>query len=129
MTIRVEVTKIPNSNQNTVSSYDENIINGKTKRTLNRKFIVPQENTDEFVNKIKKSEKNKIITTGLSFIAGAGIALGIGLNYLKKNPKLDYTILGIATFAAGIIAAVIPAFISNCREKNLFKNLNIEEIK
>ncbi len=129
MTVKVEVTKIPNSNNNTVSSYNENTINGETKRTLNRKFIVPQKNTDEFVKKINNSEKNKIITTGLSFLAGVGIALGIGLNYLKKNPKLDYTFLGIATLAAGIIAATIPVCINNQREKNLFKKLNIEEIK
>lgn len=127
MTIKVEINPIPNSNKNKVTSYNENkdITNNKLKRTLNKTYIVPKENTDEFVTKIKKSEKNRIITVGLSALAGAGTALGFGL----KNPKIDYTVLGIITLAAGVLTGSIPSYIINIKEKNLFKKLNVNEIK
>lgn len=60
MTIKVEINPIPNSNQNKISTYDEikqNTNSNQIKKNLNRTFIVPQENTDEFVTKIKKKKK------------------------------------------------------------------------
>lgn len=127
MTIKVEISPIPNSNKNKVTSYNENrdITNNKPKRTLNKTYIVPKENTDEFVTKIKKSEKNRLITVGLSALAGAGTALGFGL----KNSKIDYTVLGIITLTAGVLTGSIPSYIINIKEKNLFKKLNVNEIK
>lgn len=129
MTLKVEIVKIPNSNNNKVSLYNETTLNGKSNQKISRSFIVPQENTDEFVTKIKKSEKNKLITVGLSALAGIGAALGLGIKYLNKNLQLDYTILGFVIIAAGVLPGSIPSYIINTKEKNLFKKLNVNEIK
>ena len=127
MSFKVEITPIPNSNKNRVSSYNEtNTDSKKPKRTLNRTYIVPQENTDEFVSKIKKSEKNKLITIGLSALSGASITLGAGLKYMKN---IDGNFLGLITVVAGVITGLIPYAIENNKEQKLLQKLNVEEIK
>ncbi len=127
MSFKVEITPIPNSNKNRVSSYNETNTDSKNpKRTLNRTYIVPKENTDEFVSKIKKSEKNKLITVGLSALAGASITLGAGLKYMKN---IDGNFLGLITVVAGVITGLIPYAIENNKEQKLLQKLNVEEIK
>lgn len=127
MSFKVEITPIPNSNKNQVASYNETKPDLKNpKRTLNRTFIVPKENTDEFVTQIKKSEKNKLITVGLSVLAGAGITLGAGLKHMKN---IDGNFLGWITVIAGLISGLIPIYIVSNKEQKLFQKLNVEEIK
>lgn len=132
MTIKVEINPIPNSNQNKISTYDEikqNPNSNQIKKNLNRTFIVPQENTDEFVTKIKKKEKTGLLAIGLGTIAGAPIGVGLSLKLLKKYPKIEYPVLGAITLASMFLTALIPYSIKNIQEKNLFKKLNIQEIK
>lgn len=132
MTIKVEVNPIPNSNQNKIYTYNEvkqNSNSQPVKRNLNRTFIVPKENTDEFVTKIQKKENNKLLAVGLGAIAGAPIGVGLCVKLLKKHPKIEYTALGAITAGTMILTSLIPYSIKNIQERNLFKKLDIKEIK
>lgn len=132
MTIKVEVNPIPNSNQNKIYTYNEvkqNSNSQPVKRNLNRTFIVPKENTDEFVTKIQKKENNKLMAVGLGAIAGAPIGVGLCVKLLNKYPKIDYTALGAITAGTMILTSLIPYSIKNIQERNLFKKLDIKEIK
>lgn len=125
MTIKVEVNPIPNSNQNKIYTYNEVKQNSNAqpvKRNLNRTFIVPRENTDEFVTKIQKKENNKLLAVGLGAIAGAPIGVGLCVKLLKKHPKIEYTVLGAITAGTMILTSLIPYSIKNIQEKTYLKN-------
>lgn len=128
MAIKVEITQIQNSHNNKVTSYNEikDTTTNKPKRTLNKTYVVPKENTDEFVTKIKKAERNKLITAGLGFLAGCGIAIGFGLKLSKKH-LIDWNLLGWAGVISGILTGTAASYIFIKQAEKLMQKLNVKE--
>ena len=133
MTLKIETTKIPNTNSCRVSSYDEINLNGEIKRKNLRSFVVPADKTDEFVNKYKKTEKVSFVSmaiTGLAGLLGAGALM---LQFAKKHPKSllanDIDLPAYAAVAGAIIGGAIPYQITNHKEKQILQDCNAVEIK
>ena len=133
MTLKIETTKIPNTNSCRVSSYDEINLNGEIKRKNLRNFVVPEDKTDEFVNKYKKTEKVSFVSmaiTGLAGLLGAGALM---LQIAKKHPKSllanDIDLPAYAAVAGAIIGGAIPYQITQHKEKQILQDCNAIEIK
>lgn len=133
MTLKIETTKIPNTNSCRVASYDEINLNGEIKRKNLRNFVVPADKTDEFVNKYKKTEKVSFVSmaiTGLAGLLGAGALM---LQFAKKHPKSilisDIDLTAYAAVAGAIICGAIPYQITQHKEKQILQDCNAIEIK
>ena len=108
MTLKIETTKIPNTNSCRVSSYDE-------------------------INKYKKTEKVSFVSmaiTGLAGLLGAGALM---LQFTKKHPKSilisDIDLTAYAAVAGAIICGAIPYQITQHKEKQILQDYNAIEIK
>ena len=130
MALKVEVTKIPDTNSNHVLSYEEQKFNGQTGKQNIRRFIVPEDKTDEFVTKYTKTENTSLTAKALSGLAGFFGLGGIALHVRKNSPKLYYWEVPFCAAIGGFcIGAVISSLITNLYEKKLMERYNVSEIK
>ncbi len=129
MTLKVEVSKIPNSNSNHVKTYDEQNLNGQIKKHSPRDFVVPEEKTDEFVKKFSKQDKStskKAIACALTGMVGFG---ALGLHLMQKYRKLFLDAPVYMAFGGAILTGVIPYFMDKSKEDAILKEFNAQEIK
>jgi len=130
MTLKLETAKIQNTNSNLVTSWEEYNMNGQIKKQNVRKFVVPEDKTDEFVKKYKKTEKVSLTATMLSALAGFFGAGSLALHICNKNPKfyfLDFPVY--VALAGALLGAAIPNQITGSKEKKILQTFNATEIK
>ncbi len=131
MTLKVEIGKIPDTNSNLVTSWEEYNLNGQIKKKNARRFVVPEAKTDEFVKKYKKTEKVSRTATMLTALTGFFGFGGLALQGCNKNPKLHYFLNFpiYAALAGAILGAAISYQITGSREKKLLQTFSASEIK
>lgn len=122
MSLSVEVVR--NLGNNKVLIQEKS---GTEKKPVERYYVAPQENADEFIKRRRNAAVNNRFQRTMTYFMSAGIGLLVGT--VLKFGTLGKVLSGAGVGLLALFSSLkVDKMLDNRLQKNIMKNNNVEEV-